>query len=126
TPGGVVANFRVQNYRNQPVLTWWQGYTNAGVGVGQDVIYDSSYRPVAVVQAGNGLRADLHEFTLTPGGTALLTAYLPVYWNASSVHGQKREIVLDSVVQEIDVATGLVLFQWDSLDHVSLNDSYQP
>jgi arylsulfotransferase ASST len=28
------------------------------------------------------------------------------------------------VVQEIDVPTGLVLFQWDSLDHVPLTSSY--
>jgi hypothetical protein len=28
------------------------------------------------------------------------------------------------VVQEIDVRTGLLLYQWDSLDHVPLSDSY--
>jgi len=33
--------------------------------------------------------------------------------------------VLDSVVQEIDIPTGLVLYQWDSLDHVPLSSSYQ-
>jgi hypothetical protein len=38
----------------------------------------------------------------------------------------KHQVVFDSVVQEIDIATGLVLFQWDSLDHVPLADSYQP
>jgi hypothetical protein len=32
--------------------------------------------------------------------------------------------VLDAVVQEIDIPTGLVLFQWDSLDHIPLSDSY--
>jgi hypothetical protein len=31
---------------------------------------------------------------------------------------------MDSVVQEIDVKTGLLLFQWDSLDHVPLSYSY--
>ena len=30
------------------------------------------------VHAGNGLSADLHEFRLTPQGTALITAYYPV------------------------------------------------
>ena len=33
--------------------------------------------------------------------------------------------MLDSVVQEIDIPTGLVLFQWDSLDHVPLTDTYE-
>jgi hypothetical protein len=34
--------------------------------------------------------------------------------------------VLDAVVQEIDLATGLVVFQWDSLDHVPVTQSQQP
>jgi hypothetical protein len=29
-------------------------------------------------------------------------------------------------VQEIDIPTGLVLFQWDSLDHVPVADSHEP
>ena len=90
------------------------------------MIEDSSYRQVAVVRAANGLSADLHEFRLTPQGTALITAYYPVYWNATDVHLASRQIVLDSVVQEIDIKTGLLLFQWDSLDHVPLTDSYEP
>lgn len=124
--GDMAADLRVQTYRGRPVLTWWQGYSGAGLGDGVDVIEDSSYRQVAVVHAGNGLYADLHEFRLTPQGTALLTAYYPVYWNASAVHGSTRQVVLDSVVQEIDIKTGLVLFQWDSLDHVPLSRSYEP
>jgi Arylsulfotransferase (ASST) len=123
--GNMAADLRVQQYLGQPVLTWWQGYSGAGVGAGEDEIYDSSYRQIAQVRAGNGLTADLHEFRLTPQGTALITAYYPVYWDASALHGAKQQIVLDSVVQEIDVKTGLVLYQWDSLDHVPLADSYE-
>jgi hypothetical protein len=126
-PGiGAAADFRVQTYQGQPVLTWWQGYTTAGVGVGQDEIYNSSYQPVATVQAVGGVHADLHEFKITPQGTALITAYYPVLWDATTVHGPKREIVLDSIVQEIDIRTGLLLFEWDSLDHVPLSASYVP
>ncbi len=121
-------DFRAQRYEGQPVLTWWQGTaTGGGLGVGQDEIYDSAYEPIATVAAGNGLRADRHEFQLTPQSTALITAYYPVYWDASAVkHGFTREIVLDSVVQEIDIPTGLVLYQWDSLDHVPVSASHQP
>lgn len=119
------SDFRVQSYAGKPVLTWWQGGVAAGTGVGEDVITDTTYRQIAVVHAGNGLSADLHEFELTSRGTALLTAYYPVYLDTSSVHGPKRQIVFDSVAQEIDVSTGLVLFQWDSLDHVPLSDTYQ-
>jgi len=123
--GDMAADLRVQSYRGRPVLTWWQGYSGAGIGEGEDVIDDSSYRQIAVVHAANGLYADLHEFQLTPQGTALITAYYPVIWDASALHGAKNQIVLDSVVQEIDIKTGLVLYQWDSLDHVPLADSYE-
>ena len=118
------ADFREQYYRGQPVLTWWQGNESVGIGSGQDVILNSSYQVVKDVSAGNGLSADLHEFQLTARGTALITAEYPVIVNAVAVKGTTREVVLDSVVQEIDVATGLVEFQWDSLDHVSLTASY--
>ena len=123
--GDMAADLHVQRYLGQPVLTWWQGYSGAGVGAGEDEIYDSSYQRIAEVRAGNGLTADLHEFRLTPQGTALVTAFYPVYWDASAVHGAKQQVVLDSVVQEIDIKTGLVLYQWDSLDHVPLADSYE-
>jgi Arylsulfotransferase (ASST) len=119
-------DFRVQAYRGLPVLTWWQGNETAGVGSGQDIIMSSSYQVVKAVSAANGLSADLHEFQLTPSGSALITAEYPVYVDATAVHGSTQEVVLDSVVQEIDVATGLVLFQWDSLDHVGLRAGFTP
>jgi hypothetical protein len=120
-------DFRVQTYQGRPVLTWWQGNVSAaGTGAGEDEIYDSSYRPVATVKAGNGLSSDLHEFSITSHNTALVTAYYPVHWQTSSAKGAKPTIVLDGVVQEIDIPTGLVLFQWDSLDHVPVSDSYEP
>jgi len=116
-PGQITFNFQVQRYLGQPVLTWWQGPTRrAGFGHGEDYIYNTSYQPVATVHAADGLSADLHEFQITPQGTALITSYFPVYWGGA--------VVWDGVVQEIDIPTGLLLFQWDSLDHVSVSDSY--
>jgi hypothetical protein len=124
--GESATDFRAQTYRGRPVLTWWQGTINGGVGTGQDEIYSSSYRRVATVRAGNGVRADLHEFQLTPQNTALITAYYPVHWNTTGIkNGSSNDLVLDSVAQEIDIATGLVLWQWDSLDHVPVAASYQ-
>jgi hypothetical protein len=34
--------------------------------------------------------------------------------------------VINGVVQEIDIATGKVLFQWNSEDHVPFSQSEQP
>jgi hypothetical protein len=120
-------NLRVQEYASKPVLTWWQGDISVhGFGQGEDVILDSAYAQIARVKAGNGLQADLHDFQLTPQGTALITAYDPVYCNLSSVGGSADGAVTDGTFQEIDVRTGLVMYQWTSLDHVALAESYAP
>jgi len=120
------ANLRVQEYQGKPVLTWWQGDISVhGFGLGEDVIAGSAYSEIARVKAGNGLRADLHDFQLTPQGTALITAYDPIYCNSSSAGGPSGGAVTDGVFQEIDVRTGLVMFQWTSIDHVALSESHE-
>lgn len=121
-------DLRVQAYRGKPVLTYTVGKSSGGPGhsEGEDVILDQHYRQIATVSAGNGLAADQHEFALTPYGTALITIYHQVPYDFGSVGGPADGSVLDGVVQEVDVATGRVLFQWSSLQHVPLTDSYQP
>jgi hypothetical protein len=118
-------DFRVQEYVGRPVLTWWQGDISVhGFGIGEGVIADTAYTDIAHVRGGNGLQADLHELQLTPQGTALITAYEPVVCDLSSVGGSSDAAVTDGVLQQIDVKTGLVMFQWTSLDHVALDESY--
>ena len=112
-----ITNFRVQSLYGQPVLTWWQGNTDAGYGRGEGVIYNRDYQQIATVHAANGLDQDSHEFLLTPQGDAYITAAWPVH-----LPGVRRGTV-DSVVQEIDVKTGLVLFEWHALDHIPLSAS---
>jgi hypothetical protein len=118
-------NFRVQEYAGKPVLTWWQGDISVhGYGLGEDVIADGSYAEIAHLRSGNGHKPDLHEFQLTPQGTALVTAYAPIYCNLSAVGGSAYDGVTDGVFQEIDVKTGLVMYEWTSLGHVALSESY--
>jgi len=125
--GTFATNVQVQHYLGQPVLTWWQGIiSHHGYGLGTGEIYNTSYQPVATVAAGNGLAEDLHELELTPSGTALITAWKPLYCNLTSVGGPAAGALYDVVMQEIDVKTGLVMFEWDSLDHVPLADSHAP
>ena len=88
------------------------------------MIYDAGYRRIAAVRAGNGYRADLHDFTLTPRGTALITIYQRFKKDLRNWHGTKAGRVVDSVVQEIDVKTGLVLLEWHSVGDVGLSESY--
>ena len=125
-PGDLQAyNFRVQRYEGRPVLAWWQGEQASGVGRGEGVIYDTAYRPLARVRAGNGYVEDLHEFLLTSHGTALIDAYNPVSVDLTAVGGPADGLVWDCVVQEIDIKTGLVLYEWHSLDHVPITDSHR-
>lgn len=89
------------------------------------MIADSSYRVISTVEAGHGLRADLHEFVITPQDTALITAYRARQADLSPLGGPSRGTVLSGVAQEIAIGTGDVLFEWDSLDHVPVTDSQQ-
>jgi hypothetical protein len=126
--GDQAADFRVQQYRGQSVLTWWQGssHTGAGHGEGTDYIVDRAYHVIATVNAGNGLAADTHEFHLTPEGTAFITAYHAVPFDLSPVGGPVDGQAFDGVIQEIDVATGKVIFEWHSLEHIALDESHAP
>ncbi len=117
---------REQRYQGHPVLTFWRGIIRLGTGDGEADIYNTRYQQIAAIRAGNGLRDDFHEFQISRRGTALITAYHPVFIDARSVGGSTHQDTLDSVVQEIDIPTGLVLFQWDSLDHVPLAGTYGP
>ena len=123
SPQTQVWDFNVQTYKGKPVLTWWHGRTGAIYGRGNCYIADSSYAQIAEVKCGNGLMADMHEFNLTSQGTALVDAYMPQKADMSSVGGKKNGVVAAGVVQEIDIATGDVIFEWNSLDHVPLTES---
>jgi hypothetical protein len=81
---------------------------------------------IAHVHAGHGYFADQHTFLLTPQNTALIEAYHETRADLTSAGGSPDGKVYDGIVQEIDLATGRVLFEWHSLDHVPVADSYQP
>jgi hypothetical protein len=123
---GTPLNFTKQVYRGQPVLTWSAGIVNAvGITYGTSYIADTSYRVIAKVKAGHGAQTDLHEFTITPQDTALITAHRKIQADLSPVGGPKKGWLMTSNAQEIDIASGQVLFDWNSLDHVPLTESYQ-
>ncbi len=115
----MVYDFRVQLYRGEPVLTWMEGSTPGGFGAGHFVIADTAYERIAEFRVGNGFSGgDLHELVLTPRGTALVIVYSTMEWDLTSIGGPMHGAVTDGVVQEIEIETGRVLFEWHSLDHV--------
>ncbi len=120
---GVARNVEVQRYQGHSVLTFWQGYGHA-FGVGQDVILDHSYQPIGVVRGAGGFTADTHAFQITPQGTALIATYAAVPADLSAIGGSRQGTLVDSAVQEIDIASGQLLWQWDARAHLPLRDSY--
>ena len=124
--GLTAADFRTQTYLGKPVLTFWQGTGLGGLASGTDYIYNDHYQQIAAVNAGNGLSADGHEFLVTPWNTALILAYTTATANLTSIGGPANQTVINGVVQEIDIRTGRVLFQWNSEDHVPFSQSEQP
>jgi len=87
-------------------------------------VVDRSYVELARIRAGGSYQADLHELVITPAGTALLVAYDEVTADLTPVGGTGTGKVLDSIVQEVDIATGQVLLEWHSLDRVALDESH--
>ncbi|WP_067460425.1 arylsulfotransferase family protein [Actinomadura macra] len=125
--GQYATNVRVQQYRGEPVLTWWQGEaTRTGAGTGTCYIADTSYRVIAALRMGGDMPADLHELLLTDRGTALLVGYHPKPHDLSPVGGREDGLILDSVIEEIDIATGEVLLHWSGAESIPLGESDLP
>jgi hypothetical protein len=123
----LASDFRTQSYLGKPVLTWWQGPPDLGaVSGGTDYIYNDRYQKTAEVKGGNGYSVDGQEFLITPWNTALIIADTITTANLTSIGGPPDQKVVDSIVQEIDISTGKVLFQWNAAGHVPYKDSEQP
>jgi hypothetical protein len=120
-------SLKLQQYEGKTVLTWWQGrILEVGFGQGEDVIYNTNYQKIAAVKAGNGYSADLHEFRVTPEGTAWIDIFDPIEMNLSSAGGLSNGVLTDSVIEEVDVKTGLVMWEWHALGHIPISESHNP
>jgi hypothetical protein len=129
-PATVAIDLKAQTYRNQPVLTWWEGTIGGtggqGVGQGEFVLADRSYREITRVRAAGSEQADQHDLVITPRNTALFWVYDPIPYDLTALGGPADGVLHDGVIQEIDIATGRRVFEWRSSDHVGLDESYAP
>ena len=118
-------DFRAQTYQGKPVLTYWQGTSRQGIGTGKLVILDQTYRVI---------RTDPHRPTASAptctssssrrSGTALFITYPIVAADLTEFGGSRRGRLVDSVIQEVDIATGLVVFEWHSYGKISVRESF--
>ncbi|MCO5314582.1 MAG: arylsulfotransferase family protein [Solirubrobacterales bacterium] len=122
---GRTTDFRRQYWNGKPVLTWVEIPTRgSGLTRNTYLIADTSYRIIRRITPGNGYPADTHEFRLTRRGTAYVTAYRSRIRDLRKLGRTSRSQVLDSIAQEIDLKTGRVIWEWHSLDHVPVTDTY--
>ena len=127
--GGQAYDLKVQKYRGEDYLTFWLGDdTDRGHGDGKYYMLNSSYDIVHEISAKNDMWADLHDFVITPEGTALLVIFQPVKADVR-VMGRKfndlwNQAAWDCVFQEINIETGDLLFEWRASEHLELNLTY--
>jgi outer membrane protein assembly factor BamB len=114
-------DLRVQEYRGEPVLTYFKGPAALGWGYGDIYLMDSNYHVITSVTTSGSLPAhetDFHDAVITEDDTMLVMAYVATQTDLSEVGGEEDGWVHDGVVQEVDIETGEVLFEWSALDHV--------
>jgi hypothetical protein len=122
--GEAAENLSEQTYEGQRVLTWWKGRVlSLGFGQGEDLVMNSRYQTIARIPGANGLHADLHDFQIAPRDIAYITAFNPIRCDLTSVSGKRGGAILDTAVQEVDMKTGLVRWEWHSLDHIGASES---
>lgn len=122
-----VNNPRIQEYKGLPYFTFWEGDDFSGHGLGHCLLYDSSYQQVYNVSTKMiNTKMDSHECQLTDDGTALVTAYEKIPYdmtNAAGGHGPPDGQLLDSIFEEIDIATGDLKFLWRASHHFDINET---
>lgn len=122
---GITMDLRPQKWRGKPVLTWIEvPTTGSGLSRTTYMIANRKYKVIRKLTPGNGYPADTHEFRVTPRGTAYVTSYRTRTRDLRKVGQPKRGRVSDSIAQEIDLKTGRVLWEWHSLDHVPVTETY--
>ncbi|KIK62494.1 hypothetical protein GYMLUDRAFT_126512, partial [Collybiopsis luxurians FD-317 M1] len=118
----------LQKYNGTDHIAVWfgDGYPEGGGhGSGYNLLIDNKYLVVANLTTVNlGVGADIHELQVTPSNTAIMTAYPSQAANLSAYGGPEDGYVYNSAFQEVDIATGEVLFTWQPLGQVDPDECY--
>jgi hypothetical protein len=86
--------------------------------------YDTIHR----IGAANGRSADLHEFRLTPQGTALIIVFEPINFDVRPAGRDFDDVwnqyIWDCLIQEVDIKTGDAVFEWRASEHLDITNSF--
>lgn len=117
-----------------------------GYGHGQWQLYNSSYDLITTVESkgtGAANSTDPHDvrqlsftfsafladssseqFTITPDDTAIIEDWRPRQVDLRSLGGAEDGWAFDCIVQEVNIETGELVWQWSSLDHVPVSETF--
>lgn len=137
-----IRDTRVHEYRGQEYITFWNAALNTTF---EDGTYYMVMRPktIATIQANHISQLDssyetayeIHPYGNITGSdpygfdiineSAIITVRRPAHADLSSLGGPKNASIFDSLVQEIDIATGKLVFQWSALQYFSPRESLE-
>ena len=86
---------------------------------------NSEYEEAITVRAKEGWSADGTEFQITQHKTAVITTSKLIPYDLTPVNGPRQGRMRDVGFQEIDLETGLLLYQWSWSDHWNITDVNQ-
>ena len=119
-------DLRPQEYQGEQILTYFKGPASGGWGYGDIYLMDESYQVFNTVTTGGSLpphETDFHDMTITDDATMLLLAYVATQTDLTEVGGTEDGWVENAVIQEVDMESGDVVFEWSALDHIPVTDS---
>lgn len=120
-------NARIQTYKGQNYLVYWQGYFSeaAGHGQGNCLFFDNNYRLVYNISTiATTTMADAHECQMTDDGTVIITTYIPTTYDLTAVGGPVDGLLLDSSFEEINLETMTSVFTWRASHHFNVTDTF--
>lgn len=124
----IVMNLKVQEYHGEHYLTFWAGHKEGGIGIGDYYMLNASYDTVHVVKAASSDHAprmgDLHDFVITKDNTALITIYNTTQFDLSAMGRPTEGWIVDSLFQEIDIATGEIIVEWRASEYFNPTESF--
>ncbi|KAA8906009.1 hypothetical protein TRICI_005192 [Trichomonascus ciferrii] len=125
--GNSVVNFMPSKGENgETRMSFFEGNVAfAGIGLGTYRAMDNRFDTTQHIGLKASYLHDFHEIKFTGPDTAVFSTYNPVPYKMSKFKESAFEDgwVFDNIITEVNTTTDEVVFQWNSLDHVSVGDT---
>ncbi|KAI1269503.1 Arylsulfotransferase-domain-containing protein [Xylariaceae sp. FL1019] len=122
-----VHNAHVGHFNDRDYLVFLEQTSVDGKPSTNCLLYDSSYELAYNVSSHspNGSFFGIHECFLTSHGSATIVLTETTPFDLSPVGGDRDGNILDNIIQEIDVQTGQLLWEWRASKFFDITETYQ-